>query len=42
MALKKVPCHRAEVAKDFWCCTTDSVLCNVMAEGKFSSESNEA
>ena len=27
---QKVLCHRAEEAKDFRCCTTDCLFCNVI------------
>ena len=37
LCAKKVLCHRAEVANDFQCCTTDCVFCNVIGGGKFLS-----
>ena len=33
----KVLCHRAEVAKNFQCCTTDCVFCSVIGGEKFFS-----
>ena len=28
-------CHRTKVAKDFWCCSTDSAFSNVIGREKF-------
>ena len=37
LCAKKVLCHRTEVAKNFWCCTTDCAFCNVIGGGKILS-----
>jgi len=34
---RKVLCHRAEVAKNFRCCTTDCLFCNAIGGEKFLS-----